>query len=228
MALDVLVVGAGQSGLATGFALRRAKVENILLVDAAARGMEGPWRSYARMRTLRSPKEYTGPDLDVPSLTYRAWHEARFGVESWERLGLIGREHWADYLLWVREVTGVPVENGARVVDVFGAGGGLLGAAVEGAGGRRVVYARKVVLATGQDGAGCWWMPAFVRALPEGLRAHAQTRSIWGRCGARRWRCWGWGRRRWTMRRRRWRRGRRRCGCFAGGRSRSWCSRIGG
>ena len=32
--------------------------------------------------------------------------------------------------------------------------------------------ARKLVLATGQDGTGEWWMPDFVRALPADRRAH--------------------------------------------------------
>ena len=55
-ALDVLVVGAGQSGLATAVGLLRAHVTNILVVDRARRDEEGPWLSYARMHTLRSPK----------------------------------------------------------------------------------------------------------------------------------------------------------------------------
>ena len=42
------------------------------------------------MRTLRSPKTLTGPDLGVPSLTYRAWHEAVHGIESWRTLDKIG------------------------------------------------------------------------------------------------------------------------------------------
>ena len=33
--------------------------------------------------------------------------------------------------------------------------------------------ARKLVLATGQDGTGEWWMPDFVRALPAERRAHS-------------------------------------------------------
>ena len=41
-ALDVLIVGAGQSGLATAFALRRDRVRSILLIDRAAEGQEGP------------------------------------------------------------------------------------------------------------------------------------------------------------------------------------------
>ena len=68
-ALDVLIVGAGQSGIATAFGLKRARVENVLVVDRAERGREGPWLTYARMDTLRSPKDYTGPDLDIPLRT---------------------------------------------------------------------------------------------------------------------------------------------------------------
>ena len=77
-ALDVLIIGAGQSGIAIGFGLMRSRVSNILLLDKAEEGKEGPWLTYARMPTLRSPKDYTGPDLDIPSLTYQSWHEARF------------------------------------------------------------------------------------------------------------------------------------------------------
>jgi cation diffusion facilitator CzcD-associated flavoprotein CzcO len=173
-ALDVLIVGAGQGGAAVAFALMRAQVTNILVVDKAAEGREGPWLTYARMRTLRSPKDYTGPDLDVPSLTYRAWHEARFGADSWEDLELIPRELWAEYLRWVRKVSGVPVRNETEVVDISAAAGGLLAVSVVLAGGRRAtLYARKVVLATGQEGTGRWWMPEFVERLPPRLRAHA-------------------------------------------------------
>src|SRR5579872_1936439 len=90
-ALDVLIVGGGQSGLATAFGLMRSQVTNILILDKAEEGKEGPWLSYARMHTLRSPKNYTGPDLDIPSLTYQSWHQARFGIEDWKALALIPR-----------------------------------------------------------------------------------------------------------------------------------------
>jgi glycine/D-amino acid oxidase-like deaminating enzyme len=107
-ALDVLIIGAGQSGLATAFALQRSQVTNVLVLDKAEKGSEGPWLTNARMPTLRSPKSYTGPDLDIPSLTYQAWHEAKFGEESWHKLDLISRECWADYLLWYRHVLDLP------------------------------------------------------------------------------------------------------------------------
>ena len=167
-ALDVLVVGGGQSGLAIGMGLLRATVPNILVVDRAARGAEGPWLSYARMQTLRSPKDYTGPDLDLPSLGYQAWHEARHGAEHWQALGMIAREDWAAYLGWVRDAAGIPVQNDAVVTEIAPAAGGLLAVTVNGA----VRHARKVVLATGQDGCGRWWMPPFAAALPQARRAH--------------------------------------------------------
>jgi cation diffusion facilitator CzcD-associated flavoprotein CzcO len=169
-ALDVLVVGGGQSGLAIAFGLRRSQVTNILVVDRAEAGLEGPWLTYARMHTLRSPKDFTGPDLDVPSLTYQSWHEARFGEASWAELDLIPKALWVAYLVWFRRVTGVPVQNGVAVTGI-GPAGDCLAVEIETGGERRILYARKVVLATGQEGAGRWaTAPAFA-GLPAHLHA---------------------------------------------------------
>jgi cation diffusion facilitator CzcD-associated flavoprotein CzcO len=167
-ALDVLIVGAGQSGIAIGFGLMRSRVGNILLIDKAAEGSEGPWLTYARMPTLRSPKDYTGPDLDIPSLTYQSWHEARFGKESWEKLGLIVREHWAAYLLWLRGTIGLPVRNGCELLAIAPAADGLLAARVKRADAVETLHARKIVLATGQEGMGGWTIPEQLQHLPAG------------------------------------------------------------
>jgi cation diffusion facilitator CzcD-associated flavoprotein CzcO len=173
-ALDVLIIGAGQSGLAIAFGLMRARVDNILVIDRAEYGREGPWLTYARMRTLRSPKDYTGPDLDVPSLTYQAWHEARFGAASWNALELIPRELWAEYVLWMRETTAIPTRNGLEAMDIAPAAHDLIAVTVQDSGGNReTLHTRKLVLATGMEGMGGWWMPDFVAALPSHLRAHA-------------------------------------------------------
>lgn len=165
-ALDVLIVGAGQSGIAIGFGLMRSRVSNILLVDKAEEGMEGPWLTYARMPTLRSPKDYTGPDLDIPSLTYQSWHEARFGKESWQTLNLIPRARWAEYLLWLRRTIGLPVRNGCELLEIAPAADGLLAARVKRAEEVETLHARKIVLATGQEGMGGWMIPEALRHLP--------------------------------------------------------------
>lgn len=168
---DVVIVGGGQSGLATAFGLLRSRVDNILVLDKAPAGQEGPWRTYARMHTLRSPKDFTGPDLDVPSLTYQSWHEAKFGADSWNELALIPKGHWADYLDWFRHVTGIPVRNEAEVVDIAPADG-LLALTVRSAGVESRLFARKVVLATGQESMGDWSLPGVIAALPPPRRAH--------------------------------------------------------
>jgi cation diffusion facilitator CzcD-associated flavoprotein CzcO len=172
-ALDVLVIGAGQSGLAIGFGLLRSQVTNILLLDKAEEGLEGPWLTYARMPTLRSPKDYTGPDLDIPSLTYQSWHEARFGSRHWQELDLIPRGLWAEYLLWFRRVLSLPVRNGCELLEIGPASGDLLAATVKSAGGVEIFYARKIVLATGQEGMGNWIKPEVLRDLPSDICASA-------------------------------------------------------
>jgi FAD-dependent urate hydroxylase len=168
---DVLVIGGGQSGLATAFGLLRSRVTNILVLDKAAAGHEGPWLTYARMQTLRSPKHFTGPDLDIPSLTYQSWHEANFGAESWTALDLIPKDLWAEYLLWYRRVLAIPVQNDTDVTAID-TQGGLLQVTARHNGAEQRFFARKVVLATGQESMGRWTMPRNIAALPTARRAH--------------------------------------------------------
>ncbi len=170
--LDVLLIGAGQSALAVAFALLRDKVTNILCIDRAEEGLEGPWLTYARMHTLRSWKDQTGPDLQVPSLTYQAWHEAQWGAEDFAAMRYIPKEKWAAYLMWFRRVTGIPVRNRVEAGEIVPdrTDDGLPCLAVSTSAG--TIRARKVVLATGQEGVGSWWMPDFLARLPGHLRAH--------------------------------------------------------
>jgi cation diffusion facilitator CzcD-associated flavoprotein CzcO len=185
-ALDVLIVGAGQSGLVTAYALKRDRVRNVLLIDRAPAGREGPWITYARMPTLRSPKDQTGPDLGLASLTFQAWYEAQHGPTSFADLHLIPAADWHDYLQWYRRVLELPVRNEAEAVAIAPAtlddgGRCLLVALADG----EVLAARKLVLATGQDGTGEWWMPDFVRALPADRRAHTCDAIDFGRLHGR-------------------------------------------
>jgi cation diffusion facilitator CzcD-associated flavoprotein CzcO len=176
--LDVLIIGGGQSGLAAAFGLMREKVDNLLVVDDSAPGFSGPWKTFARMHTLRTPKHLTGPDLNLPNLCFQTWYEAQFGEDAWKAVGLVPKELWADYLHWYRQVLAIPVRSHTRV-------GALSWLAEERCfavpvlptdrqGPEETLLARKVVLATGIDGSGRWETPSQVTHLPRELWAHTR------------------------------------------------------
>ncbi len=164
--LDVVVVGGGMCGLVAGFALINAGMSNLRIFDRSPEGLEGPWVTYARMETLRSPKHLTGPAYGLGSLSFRAWFEANFGTAAWEALDKIPRPMWMDYLRWYRRVLKLPVENGIEVVRVSSQDG-LLRLDLEGAG-EPFVLTRKLVLATGREGLGRPAIPHFVAGLERG------------------------------------------------------------
>ena len=70
--LDVAIIGGGQAGLAASVALMQQGIRPVVF-DRSPAGSEGPWATTARMETLRSPKELTGPAMGLPALTFRAW-----------------------------------------------------------------------------------------------------------------------------------------------------------
>ncbi len=169
---DVLVVGAGMCGIAAAAALIFRGIRNIRILDRSPAGREGPWVTFARMETLRSPKHLSGPAMGIPSLTFRAWYEAIHGAGGWERLDKIPNAVWMDYLTWVRNVLALPVENGIEVTRVTPAGG-LVAVDVRDGNGERRLHARRLVLATGRDGTGGIHIPDFIdRGLWPDLAAH--------------------------------------------------------
>jgi cation diffusion facilitator CzcD-associated flavoprotein CzcO len=170
--LDVLIAGGGQSGLAVAAELRRARVTNILVVDEAAPGGEGIWRRFARMKTLRTHKKVTGPDMGVPNLTFQAWYEAQHGAAAFAALGKIDKGDWHAYLAWFARVLALPVRNHTRF-EGAAPEGAFLRIALRRDGRLETVYARKLVLAMGIESSGRWWMPPEIEALPKDLRAHA-------------------------------------------------------
>jgi FAD-dependent urate hydroxylase len=170
---DVVIVGAGQSGLVIGLALKREGVGNVLLLDRNPAGYEGPWETFARMAVLRTPKVLVGAELGIPSLSVRAWFETRYGVEAWERITWIPRHDWMRYLRWYRGIADLDIRNDTLVVGIDPAGA-VQALRTAGPAGCDMVLARRVVLATGQDGGGAWTVPAMiVRALPSHTYAHS-------------------------------------------------------
>lgn len=150
---DVLVVGAGMYGLAAAGALLFKGLRNIQVIDLAPEGLEGPWVTYARMQTLRSPKQLPGVSLGLPSLTFRAWYEAREGRAAWDRLYKVFNSDWQDYLSWVRKVLALPVRNGVELLAAE-PNPDHVALTLREAGQERRAYARRLVLASGRGGTG--------------------------------------------------------------------------
>ncbi|WP_160723338.1 flavin-containing monooxygenase [Bacillus sp. USDA818B3_A] len=169
---DVVIIGGGQSGLAAAFGLMRERMSNILVLDENPEGYEGPWETYARMVTLRTPKHLTSIDLGIPSLTFRSWWEAQFGTKSWEAIDKIPRGDWMNYLRWYREILGLPVRNEVKLHLIEPLEKNLYRLHLD-RHSEKTLLARKVILATGIQGGGEWHVPSFIsEKLPAHLYAH--------------------------------------------------------
>ena len=153
-------------GLLAFFALRNGGIRNTRIFDRNPLGLEGPWMTYARMETLRSPKQLTGPAYGFGSLTFRAWYTCVHGEDAWEAMDKIPRPVWMDYLKWYRKVLDIPVENHTEVVRIEPEGEYLkLELCGDGAREDRVLT-RKLVMATGREGLGFPNIPDFMQGVP--------------------------------------------------------------
>lgn len=175
-ALNVLIIGGGQAGLGSAFALQRHRIDGVKVLEAGPEKYVGCWDRYARMHTLRSPKNMKGIELDIPSLHTQSWFEAKYGKEAWDATDLVPRLDWHEYLVWYRKTTGVDVEFNTFVTGVYPpaeeGGNFRITAEVEG---KEVEYfARRVIFSLGLDGGGGPFLPDMIKALPEELRAHTE------------------------------------------------------
>lgn len=170
---DVLIVGGGMCGLSAAGALKLIGIHKQRIVDCAPEGREGPWVTFARMETLRSPKGLTGPCLGLPALTFRAWFEAQFGVDVWNALDKIPREQWMDYLIWYKRMLGLNIENGVTLRAIEAAPEGLLRVEMQTPNGAETAWTRHVVLATGRDGGGAPQLPRMAAGISRRFWAHS-------------------------------------------------------
>ncbi len=168
---DVAIIGAGMAGLTAGAALFKEGIYHIKLFDQNPQGSEGPWTTYARMKTLRTGKDIMGPALGIPHLTFHAWFEAVFGAEAWKRLVKIPNGLWMDYLKWYRQAMQLPVENHCILLSLIPKEDGFE-LEFQQFGQTLLVKARKVVLATGRAGFGGPVIPEFAQHLPKSVYAH--------------------------------------------------------
>lgn len=172
LAYDVIVVGGGQSGLATAFGLMRQRVDRVLVIDENPAGREGPWDTYARMLTLRTDKYVGGMELGFPALSLRSWFEAQYGGSAWAAMDKLPRAMQCRYLAWYRRVLGLPVRNECRLVAFQPGPDGLIELTVETAGTTSTLWCRKLIFATGIEGNGTRNTLPCVAALPSSFWAH--------------------------------------------------------
>jgi cation diffusion facilitator CzcD-associated flavoprotein CzcO len=170
--LDVAVIGAGMSGLSAAFALKCLAIRGLRVFDRSPAGFEGPWATWARMETLRSPPELTGPAFGFSNLTFRAWFEAQFDAAGWKKVHRIPRLQWMDYLRWYRRMIDVPIENETELVDL-GGDGEFVVLTLRSASGTRKAAARRVVLANGREGLGGPYVPLLFRGLDRRFVVHS-------------------------------------------------------
>lgn len=183
---NVVIVGAGQTGLGIAFGLQRERISRVVVLDASPSGLEGPWMTHARMLKLRTLKFLTGPDLGLPSLTFRAWHEAQYGKQSWQALVRVPKDEWMRYLVWFRETLRIPVRNGVTLERIEPRDG-LLALHLRGDNAAETMLTRKLVLATGIEGGGRHRVPTFVRSkLPRATWAHTSDGIDFGALTGRR------------------------------------------
>ena len=170
---NVVIIGGGQSGSAFAFALRRAGIGKVTVIDAAKDGAgAGVWLTSARMHKLRTPKGLQGPELGLPGLSFRSWYEGRFGAAAYDALDRIPRIDWAAYLNWYRKTLGIQPRFRTRLLRIEPQRDHLR-LHIEKGGAITTETTRKVILATGFAGNGGGNVPEVLsRNLPPHLYAH--------------------------------------------------------
>ena len=169
---NVTLVGGGQTGCAFAFALRRAGIGKVTVIDAAPdEAHAGIWLNAARMNLLRTPKALTGPELGVTVLGFQSWYEARNGRNAYTAIDRIPRTDWASYLSWYKQFLNIPVRYRTNLLRIEPAET-CFRLHLEVDGQPRIETTRKIVLANGVGGNGGPYIPPAFENLPRACYAH--------------------------------------------------------
>jgi cation diffusion facilitator CzcD-associated flavoprotein CzcO len=171
--LEVAIIGGGHTGRSAAFGLRRHGIPNVRILDRHPAGFEGPWRTFARNSTLRTPKSVTGGlDWGIPNLNFRRWCAALYGDDYWQSLHYIPRLLWADYIEWYARILQLPIQNDTSIEDITWDEDRQVFCLHTPNG---TMNARFIIFATGMECAGGKYIPAIIR---ENLPAHAYYHTM--------------------------------------------------
>jgi FAD-dependent urate hydroxylase len=172
---NVTIVGGGQTGCALAFALRRAGIGKVTILEAAPdEDHAGIWLNAARMNLLRTPKALPGPELGIPAFGFQAWYEARHGQDAYAAIDRIRRLDWAQYLGWYKNFLNIVPRYRTRLTRIEPMGDHFR-LHLETSDGSATETTRKIILATGFSGAGGKFIPEVLTAnLPPALYAHTE------------------------------------------------------
>ena len=174
---NVAIVGGGQTGCALAFALRRAGIGKVTILEAAPNeDRAGIWLNAARMTMLRTPKSLPGPELGIPALGFQAWYEARHGQDAYASIERIKRTDWAEYLNWYKRFLGIAPRYSTHLARIEPADDHFR-LHLETPTGTTTETARKIILATGFRGGGDNFIPdALTNNLPPSRYSHTEDR----------------------------------------------------
>ncbi len=172
---NVAIIGGGQTGCALAFALRRAGIGRVTVLEAAAdEAKAGIWLNAARMNLLRTPKSLTGPELGVPALSFQAWYEARHGLEAYAAIDRIPRLDWAAYLSWYKGFLKILPRYATALLRIEPAADHFR-LHLRTPDGDVIETARKIIIATGFAGGGGRYVPeGLTRGVPKTMYAHTE------------------------------------------------------
>ncbi|MGB0371966.1 MAG: NAD(P)-binding domain-containing protein [Opitutales bacterium] len=147
---DVVIIGAGQNGLGIYHGLRQNGISRCLIIDENSPQSAGNFAQYDRMLALRTPKDLTGLDYGLASLTFRSFWEALYPERDWDSLEKVGREDWSHYLQWYRDTLEIPVQYEHALVRLERENSQTVRVIVKKSEGAELIYyTRSVVIATG-------------------------------------------------------------------------------
>jgi FAD-dependent urate hydroxylase len=172
---NVTIVGGGQTGCALSYALRRAGIGKVTILEAApSEQRAGIWLNAARMNLLRTPKALPGPELGIAAFSFQAWYEARHGQDAYAAIDRIPRLDWAEYLSWYKRFLNIEPRYQTRLIRVEPVGDHFR-LHLETPNGASTETTRKIILATGFAGSGGPFIPDVLTAnLPRELYAHTE------------------------------------------------------